>query len=61
MHPAMLALWMVKAGAGRMQRKSEVKTTLKAIAEHGAESPSVVITNGQLLFSGAKQPPPSLT
>lgn len=58
--PAMPALWMVKPGGGRMQRESKVKKTLEAIAEHGAESPSVVITNGQLLFSGAKQPPHGL-
>lgn len=48
-----------KEDAGRFKGKDN-KNTLST-ADHGEESTSVVIMNGQLFFSGAKQPPHSLT
>ena len=49
-----------KEDAERFKGKED-KNMLWAAAEHGAESTSAVIMNGQLLFSGGKQPPHSLT
>lgn len=46
--------------AERFKGKGD-KNTLWATAEHGAESTSVIVMKGQVLFSGGKQPPHSLT